>query len=76
VRFVDQFVHPRDLEEALFLRDLCASLDAAPAKEYVTIPVGSILMLNNNVWLHGREPFAEHPELYREIVRLRGSLLE
>jgi protein CsiD len=74
IRFVDQFIHPRDLEEALFLRDLCASLHASRAIEFITIPVGSILMLNNNVWLHGREPFAEHPQLYREIVRMRGSL--
>jgi protein CsiD len=49
-------------------------MQASPAVEYVTIPVGSILMLNNNVWLHGREPFAEHPDLFREIVRMRGSL--
>ncbi len=74
MRFVDQFVHPRNLEEALFVRDLCASLGAARGKEYVTIPVGSILMLNNNVWLHGREPFEQNPELHREIVRMRGSL--
>ncbi len=74
IRFVDQFVHPRNLEEALFVRDLCASLHAARATELVTIPVGSILMLNNNVWLHGREPFTEHPQLFRELVRMRGSL--
>ncbi len=74
IRFVDQFVHPRNLAEALFLRDLNASMHAVGAIEYVTIPVGSILMLNNNVWLHGREPFGEHPELYREIVRMRGAL--
>lgn len=74
MRFVDQFVHPRNLEEALFLRDLVASLTETRATEYVTIPVGSILMLNNNVWLHGREPFAEHPGLFREIIRMRGSL--
>ncbi len=74
IRFVDQFVHPRNLAEALYLRDLSASMHASPAIEYVTIPVGSILMLNNNVWLHGREPFAEHPDLFREIVRMRGAL--
>jgi glutarate dioxygenase len=76
IRFVDQFVHPRNLNEALFLRDVSASLQSAPGIEYVPIPVGSILMLNNNVWLHGREPFAEHPDLYREIVRMRGTLLD
>ncbi len=76
IRFVDQFIHPRDLDEALFLRDLCASLHAVRAIELVTIPIGSILMLNNNVWLHGREPFAEHPQLYREMVRMRGSLAQ
>jgi glutarate dioxygenase len=74
IRFVDQFVHPRDLAEALFVRDLCASMHAARATERVTIPVGSILLLDNTVWLHGREPFQEHPDLYREIVRMRGSL--
>lgn len=74
MRFVDQFVHPRNLAEGLYLRDLSASMNAAPAIEYATIPVGSILMLNNNVWLHGREPFAQHPDLYREIVRMRGAL--
>lgn len=74
IRFVDQFVHPRNLAEALYLRDLNASMQAARAIEYLTIPIGSILMLNNNIWLHGREQFAEHPELYREIIRMRGAL--
>ncbi|WP_396333918.1 carbon starvation induced protein CsiD [Burkholderia anthina] len=74
VRFADQFIHPTTLEDAAYLREFVESIESDPAVEYLTIPVGSMMFLNNNYWLHGREVFEPHPELFREIIRMRGML--
>jgi protein CsiD len=37
------------------------------------LPVGSLIMLNNHVWLHGRALFRRNERLHRELMRLRGS---
>jgi len=74
VRFADQFIHPTNVEDAAYLREFVVSIESDPSVEYLTVPVGSMLFLNNNYWLHGREVFEPHPELFREIIRMRGVL--
>ena len=76
VRFADQFIHPTSIEDAAYIRDFVESVESDPAIEFITIPVGSMIFLNNNYWLHGREVFEPHPELFREIIRMRGMLRE
>ena len=33
---------------------------------------GELILLNNNFWLHGREPFKKNKKLKRELLRQRG----
>lgn len=73
-RFADQFIFPKSIEDAAYLRNFVESVESDPKVECVTIPVGSMFFLNNNYWLHGREVFEPHPELFREIIRMRGVL--
>lgn len=73
-RFADQFIFPKSIEDAAYLRSFVESIESDPKVECMTIPVGAMMFLNNNYWLHGREMFEPHPELYREIVRMRGMV--
>ncbi|TDY21562.1 protein CsiD [Paraburkholderia sp. BL6665CI2N2] len=70
--FIDQFVQPRSSDEAIYLHDLSASMEASPATREVPLPVGDLVVLNNYFWLHGRAPFQKHPALHRELMRQRG----
>jgi glutarate dioxygenase len=74
VRFADQFIHPGTLSEAAFLRDLTDSFERSAGVESATIPLGTMMFLNNNYWLHGRGTFQQHPDLERELIRMRGRL--
>jgi glutarate dioxygenase len=70
--FIDQFVHPETIEEASYLKGLSDSMENSSATHALKLPIGDLVMLNNTFWLHGRAPFEKHPELYRELMRLRG----
>ena len=73
VSHIDQFVHPKTLEQARYLFDLSQSLESSPAVRAPRLPVGDLIMLNNRVWMHGRAPFQENEQLHRELMRLRGA---
>ncbi|MDF2720470.1 MAG: protein CsiD [Paenibacillus sp.] len=70
--FIDQFAYPKTIEEALYLRSLSESMEASQSVRELALPAGELIMLNNNFWLHGRAPFQQHNELYRELMRIRG----
>nr|WP_295111821.1 glutarate dioxygenase GlaH [uncultured Caulobacter sp.] len=70
--FIDQFVQPRSMEEALYLHDLSSSMERSPGTREVPLPVGDLVVLNNYFWLHGRAPFEKNPALHRELMRQRG----
>jgi protein CsiD len=72
--FIDQFVQPRSMEEAAYLHDLSASMEASEATYEVPLPEGDLVVLNNFFWLHGRAPFQKHEGLHRELMRQRGML--
>lgn len=74
MRYIDQFVQPKDFEEGLWLDALSESLESCKAKLSVPVPVGNLLLINNLFWLHGRDRFEPHPELRRELLRQRGYL--
>ena len=42
----------------------------------LALPVGSLVVLNNEFWLHGRAAFEKHPDLNRELLRQRGRFYE
>ena len=70
--FIDQFVYPETLEQARYLRDLSASMEASPAVLSLPLPVDHLIVLNNHFWLHGRAAFAKNPKLHRVLMRQRG----
>ena len=71
--FIDQFVQPRNREEAAFLNDLSTSMEASPGTKEVSLPVGDLVVLNNYFYLHGRAPFEKNEALFRELMRQRGT---
>ncbi|TPQ32322.1 glutarate dioxygenase GlaH [Cupriavidus pinatubonensis] len=71
--FIDQFVQPRNREEAAFLNDLSTSMEASPGTKEVSLPVGDLVVLNNYIYVHGRAPFEKSPLLFRELMRQRGT---
>lgn len=72
MRYIDQFVQPKDFTEGNWLSDLSDALESSRHKLFIPVPVGSILLINNLFWLHGRDRFTPHPELRRELMRQRG----
>jgi len=72
ISFIDQFVQPRNREEAAFLCDLSASMEASPGTKEVSLPVGELVVLNNYFYVHGRAPFEKNESLFRELMRQRG----
>ncbi|BDH47145.1 protein CsiD [Salmonella enterica subsp. enterica serovar Choleraesuis] len=72
MRYIDQFVQPKDFEEGTWLYQLGESLENSPAKISLPVPVGSFLLINNLFWLHGRDRFTAHQDLRRELMRQRG----
>ncbi|WP_347552779.1 glutarate dioxygenase GlaH [Pseudalkalibacillus hwajinpoensis] len=70
--FIDQFVHPENLEQANYLNELSSSMENSSATKGLELPSGELIMLNNRFWLHGREAFEENTRLHRELLRQRG----
>ncbi|HFZ8993221.1 TPA: glutarate dioxygenase GlaH [Citrobacter freundii] len=72
MRYIDQFVQPKDFEEGNWLSDLSDALETSKNILSVPVPVGKFLLINNLFWLHGRDRFTAHPDLRRELMRQRG----
>ncbi|WFW18591.1 glutarate dioxygenase GlaH [Citrobacter braakii] len=69
MRYIDQFVQPKDYEEGVWLSDLSDALETSKAIISVPVSVGKFLLINNLFWLHGRDRFTSHPDLRRELMR-------
>ncbi|EMH4164489.1 carbon starvation induced protein CsiD [Pluralibacter gergoviae] len=72
MRYIDQFVQPKDFEEGTWLNALSDALETSKSILSVPVPVGKFLLINNLFWLHGRDRFTPHPDLRRELMRQRG----
>lgn len=72
ISYVDQFVQPETGEQARYLFDLSQSLENSPGIIAPRLPVGTLIMLNNHFWMHGRAPFRRNEQLHRELMRQRG----
>jgi len=70
--YIDQFAQPANLEEGVWLSELGESFESSKGIQSIRVPVGSFLLINNHMWLHGRDKFTPHPELRRELMRQRG----
>lgn len=76
IAYIDQFAEPGNMREAQFLFKLSESLESSSAQFRVAVPEGSLLVVNNHFWLHGRDVFKAHPGLHRELLRQRGRFSE
>ena len=74
MRYIDQFVQPKDFEEGIWLNAMSESLEGCPQKLSVPVPIGSFVLVNNMFWLHGRDHFTAHQGLRRELMRQRGYI--
>lgn len=74
--YIDQFAEPRNKEEGKYLYEMGESLEADPNYLSVPMPVGTMMVLHNHFWLHGRDRFVPHPELCRELLRQRGHFTD
>ena len=73
ISYIDQFPEPKNMEQGLFLQKLSDSLEGSKNKIITELPVGSSVLSNNHFWLHGRRPFVENKDLFRKLLRIRGS---
>ncbi|MHC5224870.1 glutarate dioxygenase GlaH [Ignatzschineria sp. LJL83] len=74
--FIDQFAYPETIEEAKFLKELSQSIESEKNVVELALPVGSLVVLNNEFWMHGRAAFEKNPNLNRELLRQRGHFYE
>jgi len=70
--YIDQFAEPQNMQQGLYLYELGESLEQDKKTVNVTVNTGSILVIQNHCWLHGRDKFASHDGLIRELMRQRG----
>jgi glutarate dioxygenase len=52
--FIDQFAEPQNMPQGLYLYQMGKSIEEDPNYVSVPLPVGSMLVLQNHCWLHGR----------------------
>jgi protein CsiD len=74
--FIDQFSEPLNMRQGQYLYEMGKSLESETNTFNVRVPVGSMLVINNHVWLHGRDKFTSNKGLYRELLRQRGAYYE
>ncbi len=70
--YIDQFAQPANFEEGVWLSELGESFETSKGIQSIRVPVGSFLLINNHMWLHGRDKFTPHEGLRRELMRQRG----
>jgi protein CsiD len=70
--FIDQFAEPQNMRQGLYLQQMGESLEAEENCSNIEVPVGSMLVMQNHCWFHGRDKFVSNPGLERELLRQRG----
>ena len=74
--YIDQFVEPLNMDQGLYLYELGESLEGESKTYNITLNEGSMLIINNYFWLHGRDKFIANKGLHRELLRQRGVFVE
>ncbi len=70
--FIDQFAQPQNMQQGLYLHQMSESLETDSNCINVRVNTGSMLVVQNHCWLHGRDKFVAHQDLKRELLRQRG----
>jgi len=73
ISYIDQFPEPQNMQQGNFLQNLSDKLEGSIKKINTNLPKGQTIVANNYFWLHGRRPFMENRELFRELLRIRGK---
>ena len=73
ISYIDQFPEPQNMQQGNFLQNLSDKLEGSINKINTSLPKGQTIVANNYFWLHGRRPFTENRELFRELLRIRGK---
>ena len=73
ISYIDQFPEPKNMKQGNFLQRLSDALEESKNKIITKLSVGSSIIANNYFWLHGRQPFIENKNLFRELLRIRGK---
>jgi protein CsiD len=73
ISYIDQFPEPENMDQGNFLQRLSDALEESKNKTITKLPMGSSIIANNYFWLHGRQPFIENKNLFRELLRIRGK---
>jgi len=74
--FIDQFAEPLNIDQGLYLYEIGESLESETNTFGVGLCEGSMLIINNYCWLHGRDKFIAKKNLHRELLRQRGAFIE
>jgi protein CsiD len=75
ISYIDQFPEPKNMEQGDYLQRLSDGLEESHNKVKIKLSVGSTIVANNRFWLHGRQPFVENENLFRELLRIRGKFI-
>ncbi|NOH85458.1 carbon starvation induced protein CsiD [Vibrio sp. 03-59-1] len=70
--FIDQFAQPQNMQQGIYLHQVSESLETDSNCINVRVNTGSMLVVQNHCWLHGRDKFVAHQDLKRELLRQRG----
>ena len=74
--FIDQFAEPANMNQGLYLDELGESLEKDSNTYNIKLSEGSMLIINNYFWLHGRDMFFANKDLHRELLRQRGVFIQ
>ena len=74
--FIDQFAEPANMTQGLYLYELGESLERESNTYNIKLNEGSMLIINNYFWLHGRDKFFANKDLHRELLRQRGVFIQ
>ena len=74
--FIDQFAEPANMNQGLYLYELGESLEKDSNTYNIKVSEGSMLIINNYFWLHGRDMFFANKDLHRELLRQRGVFIQ
>jgi len=74
--FIDQFAEPTNMNQGLYLYELGESLEKDSNTYNINLSEGSMLIINNYFWLHGRDMFFANKDLHRELLRQRGVFIQ
>ena len=74
--FIDQFAEPANMNQGLYLYELGESLEKDSNTYNIKLSEGTMLIINNYFWLHGRDMFFANKDLHRELLRQRGVFIQ